>query len=44
MRTIELPENIGTSLELSHAFTSIKVGGEKSEILLRSTNFRQDPE
>ena len=32
--TISLPENLGTSLELSHAFTSIKVGGEKSEILL----------
>ena len=27
--TISLPENLGTSLELSHAFTSIKVGGEK---------------
>jgi len=33
-RTIELPENIGTSLELSHAFTSIMINGEKSEILL----------
>ena len=32
--TINLPENLGTSLELSHAFTLIKVGGEKSEILL----------
>ena len=32
--TINLPENLGTSLELSHAFTSIKVGGETSEILL----------
>ena len=32
--TISLPENLGTSLELSHAFTSIKVGGEKGEILL----------
>ncbi|MDC1047834.1 hypothetical protein OAQ96_04020 [Alphaproteobacteria bacterium] len=31
--TINLPEHLGTSLELSHAFTSIKVGGEKSEIL-----------
>jgi heterotetrameric sarcosine oxidase gamma subunit len=32
--TINLPENLGTSLELSHAFTSIKVSGETSEILL----------
>ena len=32
--TISLPENLGTSLELSHAFTSIKLGGKKSEILL----------
>ena len=32
--TIDLPENIGTSLELSHAFTSIMINGEKSEILL----------
>ena len=29
-----MPENIGTSLELSHAFTSIIINGEKSEILL----------
>ena len=32
--TIDLPEKIGTSLELSHAFTSIMINGEKSEILL----------
>ena len=32
--TIEVPENLGTSLELSHAFTSITIEGEKSEVLL----------
>ena len=32
--TIDLPENLGTSLELSHAFTSIMIDGEKSKILL----------
>ena len=32
--TINLPENLGTSLELSHAFTSITITGEKSDILL----------
>ena len=32
--TINLPENLGTSLELSHAFTSITIKGEKSDILL----------
>ena len=32
--TIDLPENIGTSLELSHAFTSIMIKGEKSQNLL----------
>jgi len=32
--TINLPENLGTSLELSHAFTSISIDGEKSDILL----------
>jgi len=32
--TIDLPEDLGTSLELSHAFTSIMIDGEKSEILL----------
>ena len=32
--TINLPENLGTSLELSHAFTSISIEGEKSDILL----------
>jgi len=31
---IDVPENLGTSLELSHAFTSIMIDGEKSEILL----------
>ena len=31
---INLPENLGTSLELSHAFTSITIEGEKSETLL----------
>ena len=45
---IEVPENLGTSLELSHAFTCIKIGGQKSDILLnrhlpidlRLNNFR----
>ena len=32
--TINLPENLGTSLELSHAFTSISIEGEKSDLLL----------
>ena len=32
--TINFPENLGTSLELSHAFTSISIDGEKSDILL----------
>jgi len=32
--TVTLPENLGTSLELSHAFTSISIDGEKSDILL----------
>ena len=32
--TIEVPENLGTSLELSHAFTSITIEGEKSDVLL----------
>jgi methylglutamate dehydrogenase subunit D len=32
--SIEIPENLGTSLELSHAFTSISIEGEKSDILL----------
>ena len=32
--TIDFPEDLGTSLELSHAFTSIMIDGEKSEILL----------
>lgn len=32
--TINLPENLGTSLELSHAFTSVSIEGEKSDILL----------
>jgi methylglutamate dehydrogenase subunit D len=32
--SIEIPENFGTSLELSHAFTSISIEGEKSDILL----------
>ena len=32
--TVNLPENLGTSLELSHAFTSISIQGEKSDILL----------
>ena len=32
--SIEVPENLGTSLELSHAFTSISIDGEKSDILL----------
>ena len=32
--TINLPENLGTSLELSHAFTSISIEGKKSDILL----------
>ena len=32
--TINLPENLGTSLELSHAFTSISIYGDKSDILL----------
>ena len=32
--TINLPENIGTSLDLSHAFTSIMIEGEKSQNLL----------
>ena len=32
--SIEVPENLGTSLELSHAFTSISIEGEKSDILL----------
>ena len=32
--TIEVPENLGTSLELSHAFTSISIDGDKSDILL----------
>ena len=32
--TIEVPENVGTSLELSHAFTSITIEGEKSDVLL----------
>jgi len=31
---IDVPENLGTSLELSHAFTSIVIDGEKSEHLL----------
>ena len=32
--SIEVPENLGTSLELSHAFTSISIEGKKSDILL----------
>ena len=32
--SIEVPENLGTSLELSHAFTSISIDGDKSDILL----------
>lgn len=32
--TIQVPENVGTSLELSHAFTSITIEGEKSDVLL----------
>ena len=32
--TVNLPENLATSLELSHAFTSISIDGEKSDILL----------
>jgi len=32
--TINLPENLGTSLELSHAFTSISIEGEKSDIFI----------
>jgi heterotetrameric sarcosine oxidase gamma subunit len=32
--TVKLPENLGTSLELSHAFTSISIDGEQSDILL----------
>ena len=32
--TVNLPENLGTSLELSHAFTSISIEGKKSDILL----------
>ena len=32
--SIEVPKNLGTSLELSHAFTSISIDGEKSDILL----------
>ena len=30
----QVPENVGTSLELSHAFTSITIEGEKSDVLL----------
>ena len=30
--SIEVPENLGTSLELSHAFTSISIDGDKSDI------------
>ena len=32
--TINLPENLGTSLDLSHAFTSVSIEGDKSDILL----------
>tara|TARA_B100001079_G_scaffold151929_1_gene130328 strand:- start:1478 stop:2038 length:561 start_codon:yes stop_codon:yes gene_type:complete len=32
--TINLPENLGTSLELSHAFTSISIEGDKTDTLL----------
>ena len=32
--TVNLSENLGTSLDLSHAFTSISIEGEKSVILL----------
>ena len=32
--SLEVPENLGTSLELSHAFTSISIEGKKSDILL----------
>mgnify|MGYP003321809280 CR=1 FL=1 len=32
--SIEVPENLGTSLELSHAFTSISIEGENSDILI----------
>ena len=32
--SIEVPENLGTSLDLSHAFTSISIDGDKSDILL----------
>ena len=32
--SIEVLENLGTSLELSHSFTSISIEGEKSDILL----------
>ena len=32
--TIEVPKNLGTSLELSHAFTSVTIDGEKSDVLL----------
>ena len=32
--TINLPKNLGTSLELSHAFTSISIEGDKTDILL----------
>ena len=33
-KTINIPEPLGTSLELSHAFTSIKISGEKVRLLL----------
>ena len=32
--TINIPESLGTSLELSHAFTSINISGEKVRLLL----------
>jgi heterotetrameric sarcosine oxidase gamma subunit len=33
-KTINIPESLGTSLELSHAFTLIKISGEKVRLLL----------
>ena len=33
-KTINIPESLGTSLVLSHAFTSIKLSGEKVRLLL----------
>ena len=33
-KTINVPELLGTSLELSHAFTSIRLSGEKVRLLL----------